>query len=144
MRRARQLTGPNRNCKNNTACVTQTLKTSSSTRASFIRIIKLTNFFFKTSKNRFLRGQGGVQKMAQKHGQNVIFSFCTEEKEDKKWSKSAQIQGVKRDRQNGLPRQFFTNFCGFIKNSLHRAILIVRVHTEAFRFLRTRSRQRSW
>ena len=96
------------------------------------------------TKNRFLRGQASEQKIAQKHGQNVIFSFCTEEKEDKKWSKSAQIQGVKRDRQNGLPRQFFTNFCGFIKNSLHRAILVVHVYAEASRFLRARSRQRSW
>ena len=107
-------------------------------------LLALVKFFFKNSKKSIFEGTGGVQKIAQKHGQNVIFSFCTEEKEDKKWSKSAQIQGVKRDRQNGLPRQFFTNFCGFIKNSLHRAILIVRVHTEAFRFLRTRSRQRSW
>ena len=109
-----------------------------------IKIMSSPNFSSKHQKNRFLRGQGGVQKMAQKHGQNVIFSFCTEEKEDKKWSKSAQIQGVKRDRQNGLPRQFFTNFCGFIKNSLHRAILVVHVYAEASQFLRARSRQRSW
>ena len=75
----------------------------------------MLKFFFKMTKNRFLRGPASEQKIAQKHGQNVIFSFCTEEKEDKKWSKSAQIQGVKRDRQNGLPRQFFTTLLWFYK-----------------------------
>ena len=34
-----------------------------------------------------------LQKIAQKHGQNVIFSFCTEEKVDKKWAKPVIYQG---------------------------------------------------
>tara|TARA_B100000282_G_scaffold213144_1_gene157422 strand:+ start:197 stop:397 length:201 start_codon:yes stop_codon:yes gene_type:complete len=46
------------------------------------------------AKNRFLRGQGAEQKIAQKHGQNVIFSFCTEEKVDKKWAKPSHLPGV--------------------------------------------------
>ena len=45
----------------------------------------------KISKNRFPGGQGAVQKIAQKHGQNVIFSFCTEEKVDKKWAKPSHL-----------------------------------------------------
>ena len=68
-----------------------------------------------------------MQKIAQKHGQNVIFSFCTEEKVDKKWAKTVILQGVGWDRQNGLPRQFFTTLLWFSKKLLHRAISIVHV-----------------
>jgi hypothetical protein len=54
----------------------------------------MLKFFFKMTKNRFLRGQGAEHKMAQKHGQNVIFSFCTEEKVDKKWAKPSHLTGT--------------------------------------------------
>jgi hypothetical protein len=54
----------------------------------------MLKFFFKMTKNRFLRGQEAEQKIAQKHGQNVIFSFCTEEKVDKKWAKPSHLPGV--------------------------------------------------
>lgn len=65
------------------------------------------------TKKSIFEGTGGVQKIAQKHGQNVIFSFCTEEKEDKKWSKSAQIQGVGQDRQNAPLSPLFVSFLCF-------------------------------
>ena len=62
------------------------------------------------AKNRFLRGQGAEQKIAQKHGQNVIFSFCTEEKVDKKWAKPSHLPGVFWFSRKG---HFFTFFMIF-------------------------------
>ena len=64
------------------------------------------------TKNRFLRGQGAEQKIAQKHGQNVIFSFCTEEKVDKKWAKPSHLPGVSWFSKKG---HFFTFFMIFVK-----------------------------
>ena len=74
------------------------------------------------TKNRFLRGQGAEQKIAQKHGQNVIFSFCTEEKVDKKWSKPSHLSGVGGIVRKGSEKPFFTThsvFSGYTTN-LHK------------------------
>ena len=81
-------------------------------------------FSSKTQKNRFLRGQGGVQKMAQKHGQNVIFSFCTEEKVDKKWAKPSHLPGVFWFSRMG---HFFDFFMVF--HSFYHFIVFVRPHS---------------
>ena len=112
MRRARQLTGPNRNCKNNTACVTQTLKTSSSTRASFIRIIKLTNFFFKTSKKSIFEGTGGSAENGSKTWSKCHFLLLYRRKSGQKVGKTQSFTRGFLIFQDG---PFFRLFHGFLQ-----------------------------
>ena len=119
MRRARQLTGPNRNCKNNTACVTQTLKTSSSTRASFIRIIKLTNFFFKTSKKSIFEGTGGSAENGSKTWSKCHFLLLYRRKSGQKVVKKCSNPGGQAGPTN---RSTEPTFCKFF-------VLLIKIYS---------------
>ena len=81
----------NRCIKNIIACVTQSIKTLELDQSVCTLLLTNVKIFLQNDKNRFLRGQASEQKIAQKHGQNVIFSFCTEEKVDKKWAKPSHL-----------------------------------------------------
>ena len=95
----------------------------------------MLKFFFKMTKNRFLRGQGAEHKMAQKHGQNVIFSFCTEEKVDKKWSKPSHLSGVGGIVRKGPGSLFSPHTAYFLgtqrTSTKHREHLLILENTNA-------------
>ena len=101
-----------------------------------IKKVPLFYFYEKSVKKSSFGGPGGSAQNPRKNGPKHTFFLLYRRKIGQKVVKKWFFQGVGRDRQNGLPRQFFTNFCGFIKNSLHRAILIVRAYADAFQIFK--------